>query len=197
MTGRPARGTATGTPRVALGEPPAGDAAVPDYVVADYTTALGARLRQIRGQQELTLQQVEERSNGRIKAVVLASYERGDRTVSVRRLAQLAEVYGVPVTALLPQDAVTPATAPGSEAAGQVPAPRLVIDLDRLAGIPSPRTEPLARYADSILRERGDYNGRVLTMRRDDVRSLSAIYDTSPHELADRLAEWGVLRSGS
>ncbi|HEY5336491.1 MAG TPA: helix-turn-helix transcriptional regulator, partial [Mycobacteriales bacterium] len=74
----------------------------------DYAKALGARLRAIRAQQGLSLHGVEEKSHGRWKAVVVGSYERGDRAVTVQRLAELAEFYGVPVAELLPAAAATP-----------------------------------------------------------------------------------------
>ena len=54
------------------------------------------------GQQGLSLHGVEEKSEGRWKAVVVGSYERGDRAVTVAKLAELAEFYGVPVAELLP-----------------------------------------------------------------------------------------------
>ena len=38
----------------------------------------------------------------------------------------------------------------------------------------------LLRYARSIQSQRGDYNGRVLSIRADDMRALAIIYDTSP-----------------
>jgi len=70
--------------------------------LSDYAKALGARLRAIRSQQGLSLHGVEEKSRGRWKAVVVGSYERGDRAVTVQRLAELADFYGVPVAELLP-----------------------------------------------------------------------------------------------
>src|SRR5205809_7583540 len=70
---------------------------------SDYAKSLGARLRSIRQQQGLSLQGVEEKSAGRWKAVVVGSYERGDRAVTVSRLAELAEFYRVPVAELLPE----------------------------------------------------------------------------------------------
>src|SRR5450432_2522741 len=71
-------------------------------MATDYARALGSRLRAIRTQQGMSLHGVEERSTGRWKAVVVGSYERGDRAVTVQRLAELADFYGVPVGALLP-----------------------------------------------------------------------------------------------
>src|SRR5690606_34902139 len=74
-------------------------------MTSDYAKQLGARLRAIRQQQGLSLQGVEEKSGGRWKAVVVGSYERGDRAVTVNRLAELAAFYRVPVSELLPEGA--------------------------------------------------------------------------------------------
>ncbi|MFD7891216.1 helix-turn-helix domain-containing protein, partial [Streptomyces albidoflavus] len=77
---------------------------------SEYAKQLGAKLRAIRTQQGLSLHGVEEKSQGRWKAVVVGSYERGDRAVTVQRLAELADFYGVPVQELLP--GTTPGGAP-------------------------------------------------------------------------------------
>ena len=71
-------------------------------MTTDYARALGSRLRAIRTQQGLSLHGVEEKSQGRWKAVVVGSYERGDRAVTVQRLAELADFYGVPVASCCP-----------------------------------------------------------------------------------------------
>lgn len=110
-------------------------------MASDYARALGARLRGIRTQQGLSLHGVEEKSEGRWKAVVVGSYERGDRAVTVQRLAELADFYGVPVQALLPDAAPT-----GSSE----PPPKLVLDLERLQSVPAEKAGPLARYAATI-----------------------------------------------
>ena len=157
---------------------------VGDEAPSSYGKALGARLRAIRTQQGLSLHGVEEKSRGRWKAVVVGSYERGDRAVTVQRLAQLADFYGVPVAELLPEG--VPA------AGGEVPA-RLVIDLEQLQALPDEQIGPLHRYAATIQSQRGDYNGRVLSIRQEDLRSLAVIYDKSPADLAEQLIEWGVL----
>ena len=41
---------------------------------------------------------------------------------------------------------------------------------------------------------RGDYNGKVLSVRADDLQTLSLVYDRSPGDLLDLLAGWGVVR---
>ena len=132
----------------------------------------------------MSLHGVEEKSGGRWKAVVVGSYERGDRAVTVQRLAELADFYGVPVQALLPDAAPT---GPGE------PPPRLVLDLERLMNVPAEKAGPLARYAQTIQSQRGDYNGKVLSIRADDLRSLAVIYDMPPSALVEQLIQWNVL----
>ena len=153
-------------------------------MASDYARALGARLRAIRQQQGLSLHGVEERSQGRWKAVVVGSYERGDRAVTVQKLAELADFYTVPVAELLPD---------ASPAAAAEPPQRLILDLERLGQVPAEKAGPLARYAAAIQAQRGDYNGRVLSIRQDDLRTLAVIYDEAPSQLADQLITWGVL----
>jgi transcriptional regulator with XRE-family HTH domain len=155
--------------------------------MSDYAKALGGRLRAIRTQQGLSLHGVEEKSQGRWKAVVVGSYERGDRAVTVQRLSELADFYGVPVSELLPEGAAIPSATE--------PAPRLVIDLEQLSTVPQQQSAPLARYAATIQSQRGDYNGRVLSIRQEDLRSLAVIYDASPSQLTEQLIGWGVLNA--
>jgi transcriptional regulator with XRE-family HTH domain len=153
----------------------------------DYARALGGRLRAIRQQQGLSLHGVERKSDGRWKAVVVGSYERGDRAVTVQRLSELAAFYGVPVAELLPGTAQAGAH---EDAAG-----RLVLDLEQLATIESSDALPLTRYAAAIQSQRGDYNGKVLSIRQDDMRMLAVIYDVSPQVLVDKFDAWGVIRT--
>src|SRR5690606_39325715 len=67
-----------------------------------YSRAVGERLRHIRRQKRLSLQQVEAISTQEFKASVLGAYERGERAISVPRLQRLAQFYKVPVDQLLP-----------------------------------------------------------------------------------------------
>ncbi len=153
--------------------------------MSEYAKALGARLRGVRTQQGLSLHGVQEKSMGRWKAVVVGSYERGDRAVTVQKLAELARFYGIPDGELLPDKAST--------AVPREPTTRLVIDLNQLSSLPADKAAPLARYAATIQSQRGDYNGRVLSIRAEDLRSLSVIYDASPRALTEELISWGVL----
>lgn len=150
---------------------------------SEYAKSLGARLRAIRQQQGLSLQGVEEKSGGRWKAVVVGSYERGDRAVTVARLAELADFYRVPVAELLPDGGGT-----RQESAGKI-----VLDLERLYEHTADELAPVARYARAIQQQRGDYNGRVLSIRANDLQALAIVYDTSPSGLVERFTELGVL----
>src|SRR5688572_1584703 len=71
----------------------------------NYARRVGERLRLIRKQKGLSLQEVEASSAQEFKASVLGAYERGERAISVPRLQRLAKFYTVPVDQLLPQDA--------------------------------------------------------------------------------------------
>src|SRR5215211_8608694 len=156
----------------------------PRGMTSDYARALGARLRASRTRQGLSLHGVEKKSKGRWKAVVVGSYERGDRAVTVQKLAELADFYGVPVPELLPE---------GRIPSGGEPATKIVINLERLQQLPVEKVGPLARYAATIQSQRGDYNGKVLSIRAEDLRSLAIIYDMTHGELTDQLIDWGVL----
>jgi transcriptional regulator with XRE-family HTH domain len=155
--------------------------------VTEYQRRLGSRLRAIRQQQGLTLQQVEELSEGKWKAVVVGSYERGDRAVSVAKLAELGEFYNVPVSELLPKEEIASAQSAG------VPG-RIMLDLRRLSRSDlDPELRPVSRFAHTIQLQRGDYNGNVLTIRGEDLRALSVIYGTDPDDLVIRLEDEGIL----
>jgi hypothetical protein len=55
----------------------------------------------------------------------------------------------------------------------------------------------LRRYVAMIQVQRQDFNGRVLTIRRDDLRAIACVLDT-PTELAtERLDQLGALFRGT
>lgn len=152
----------------------------------DRQLILGARLRRIRAQQGLSLAQVEERSAGRWKAVVVGAYERGDRAITIERLAALADFYDVPISHVLPQE---PCDDPG-EADGTI-----LLDLTRLADHDA-RTDAvgaIARFARRIQLQRGDHAGRVLTLRDADVRTIALAAGVEPTDLHAELRGQGLV----
>lgn len=60
-----------------------------------FAEVTGQVLREIRRARSLSLRHASARSSGRFKPSSLASYERGKRQISLERLFELAEVYGV------------------------------------------------------------------------------------------------------
>ena len=134
---------------------------------------LGARLRVVRRQRGLSLEQVESTSDQEFKGAVLGAYERGERSISVARLRRLARFYGVPVDLLL-SDQPDP-SAPGARllAGAQPSLERLVVDLLSLQSLSGPQDEMLQSYVRMIQLQRGDFNGRVLTLRAEDRRALA------------------------
>ena len=156
-----------------------------------YAIELGDRLRNVRQQQDLSLHDVEAASDGELKASVVGAYERGERAVSVSRLRTLAEFYRVPVSSLLPTSAGSSTTT--SRRSGE----RLVIDLTALEfdGVEAEEREVIERYVGAIQAQRGDYNGRVLTVRASDVRALAAVLDRDVPEFRENLTTVGVART--
>ena len=65
---------------------------------------VSARLRAIRISRSLSLSDVEALSKGGLKAVVLGSYERGARTLSVKRAITIAALYDVPLSQLFTEE---------------------------------------------------------------------------------------------
>ena len=148
-----------------------------------FSTEVGLRLRAVRRQRGLSLDDVERTSGGRWSASAVGAYERGFRNLTLPRLQELAGFYGVPMSVLLGE---TPAV----DEARAMPG-RIVLDLVALEELEEAR--PVARYARSIITERGDWNGRVLSIRKDDVRALCSMLRVQEPELMQRLDEWGAL----
>jgi transcriptional regulator with XRE-family HTH domain len=144
----------------------------------------------------LSLLAVEEASGREFKASVLGAYERGERIISVLRLQRLAQLYGVPVDQLLPRPASAGADLEAHPSSnGQHPAAAsqpVTIDLLRLAALDAPEKEVLHRYVSMIQIQRGDFNGRVITIRREDVSALGRVFERDEASMRSRLHDLGL-----
>ncbi|MBO58939.1 MAG: transcriptional regulator [Actinomycetota bacterium] len=161
-----------------------------------YRILVGERIRSIRKQKRLSLQEVESRSEAEFKASVLGAYERADRAISVPRLQRLAIFYNVPVDQLLPgEDALNELTESSfSSTDSDLNDRSIVIDLTKLSDSKAPESAVIDRYLKIIQVKRQDFNGRVLTIRRDDLQALAAIIGTTVEEAPQRLDDLNLLR---
>ena len=164
------------------------DRAEPEEVAESalpFSREVGVRLRAVRRQRRLSLDDVERASGGRWSASAIGAYERGFRNLSLPRLRELAEFYDVPMSMLLGEVDIRE----GSD--DRQGGSKLVLDLVALES--NDDATPILRYARSIVLDRGDWNGRVLSVRRDDVRALSSMLHISETELVQRLEAWNAV----
>lgn len=78
---------------------------------------LGGRLRTLRVERGLSLLDIERMSEGALKGVVIGSYERGDRNVTITRLSEIADFYNVRLADLISDLEPDPSPAREVEAA--------------------------------------------------------------------------------
>ena len=151
-----------------------------------YNEMVGARLRSIRKQRGLSLQDVQRLSSGEFKAAVVGAYERGERSLSLPRLHRLSQFFQVPITQFLPQEDAN------EGAMMSLPSGGVTIDLNRLEALTGSEAEIFDRFLRAIQMMRQDFNGKVLTIRRDDLRLLALLIDQSEDAFTQRLAELGL-----
>jgi len=108
---------------------------------------LGARIAQLRKDQDLTQVQLAERLG--IAQQTLAHYEVGRLRVAASMLPVLAQVLGTGVEELLGQ---RPAARNGAK---RGPAPRLQRQLERLSALPKPKQRAVMEVLESMLAQAG------------------------------------------
>ncbi|MBV8161922.1 MAG: helix-turn-helix domain-containing protein [Acidimicrobiia bacterium] len=160
----------------------------------DSARALGARLRAIREQRGWSLRDVHDASHGRFTGSAVGTYERGERGISVRRLSDLARLYGVPLERILPDSPVRHGGQGPRHAASEAGPEKVVIDLVALERQSEPPFGPVRRYIDAIKLRRGDFNGRVLSVRASDVWAMAAMAAVDPDTFISTLERLEVLR---
>ncbi|MDA8195858.1 MAG: transcriptional regulator [Actinomycetota bacterium] len=182
-----------------------------EEVVDGYAAAVGARLRAVRKHKKLSLQSVEAMSDQEFKASVLGAYERGERSISVPRLQRLAALYDVPIEQLLPKDqlptSVTAAQLDDFAATELILDPistpelsgrrgqgdsKFTIDLNKLNDVVGPERDVLRRYLGMIQVQRQDFNGRMITIRTDDLRVIGCIFELTLEQMSQRLDDLGL-----
>ena len=144
---------------------------------------LQTRMRLIRESQHLTLSQAARLSMGAISAIALGSYERGDRSVSARKLIQIANIYQVPISELF------------EPSRPQVSEKCVSMDLRKLVNSTEPSAKKVLGVVSNIARMRGDWNGEVISLRSQDIINMRIFTDISPEELQEILLVYGFPRS--
>ncbi|MEO8363967.1 MAG: helix-turn-helix domain-containing protein [Ilumatobacteraceae bacterium] len=154
-----------------------------------FTRLIGERLRNIRQQKNLSLNEVEQQSEDEFKASVLGAYERGERSISVIRLDRLAQFYGVTVDQLLPRD---PRRVEDKQQATGAPT-KLRIDVTKLLLLKDDKFKLLASFLRLIQVQRQDFNGKVITVREHDIRAIAVMLDVNVDRVGTVLAELDLL----
>jgi transcriptional regulator with XRE-family HTH domain len=150
-------------------------------------TDICRKLRSLRKAQSLSLADVESLSKGRIKAVVLGSYERGSRTLSVKRALEIAALYGIPAAELFREHI----EAPNSRHQAHI------IDLRKLKSVNNSSLYPLVLFCSEIQRRREDWNGEVISLRHSDFDFLAITSRASVENLEDLLTHEHILITGN
>lgn len=158
-------------------------------MTAPYNDKVGDRLRSIRRQRGLSLQEVQRLSGGEFKAAVVGAYERGERSLSLPRLQRLSQFFQVPISHFLPQDEAAAA----ARTMEPLPAGGVTIDLNRLERLSGTEAVVFTRFLRSIQIMRQDFSGKVLTIRRDDLRLLALLIDQSETAFSERLSDVGLI----
>jgi transcriptional regulator with XRE-family HTH domain len=166
-----------------------------------HARVVGSRLRAVRHQMDLSLQDVEDMSKRVIRASVLGSYERGDRAINVPRLQRLAKFYDVPIDQLLPDDDEASPRRSDAQDTGHPPGPshtarvgqqKMPIDLTRLRAGAGPDHFVLQRFVGMIQVRRQDFNERVITLRSTDLRAIACFLGGTVEALGRRLEDLGL-----
>ena len=124
---------------------------------------IGRRMRAARKKRGWTI--AEMATIGKIKAVVIGSYERGSRNMPISRLGEVARILGVDVAYLL-----------GQPLGRQDSALVLTLDLRAISRPSFTNPDRLAlvvSYCAGIVKKRSDWNGEVLSIRESDLLNMS------------------------
>ena len=144
------------------------------------------RLRSIRRSRGWTLHDVEKRSGGSIKAVVMGSYERGTRAISLARALELANLFAMPIADLLGE----PSPVHDFNLEPQRFDQRRVSSL--VAEGSDGKFAQLHNFLIAISQRRGDWNGEILTLRGSDIDTLTLLLEMSQGELLRWLGQWQI-----
>lgn len=159
----------------------------PEEALSD--TVVGTRLRKARLARGMSLKAVEAALSREISATTLSAYERGEHAITVVRLCRLADLYGVPLEAL-----VDPTGEDGPGPTSQSTGADVRLDLRRLQLASGQEVEVVARLVDAVQNRRRRNSMESMSLRREDLVTAAATVEQSLESFVDRLRDAGVLR---
>jgi transcriptional regulator with XRE-family HTH domain len=141
-----------------------------------------SRIRAARLSRGWSLAEFATRSAGTITAVAMGSYERGGRTLSTPKLLTICRVLEISLVHLLASDQeLTP---------GRI-TDRHIYDLRLLQALPhSSEKNHLLCYIREIIKERGDWKGEVISLRKGDIENLERIFAASEEIRSENYLAW-------
>jgi len=138
-------------------------------------------IRELRRKKGLTLKECEERSRGRFKAVVMGSYERGARAISLERLQEIADFYEVPIQYFF------------NSKNGESTTRNFTFDLRKMKSYSYTEEgfERVKKLISHFISKRGDWNGEIFSIRQGDGDMLTAV--SGDREIIAKLEFHGYL----
>ena len=148
--------------------------------------SVAARLRTIRKSRGWTLHDIESRTAGSIKAVVMGSYERGTRAISLARALELANLFAIPISDLLNEPNLRSDENPRFRRFDQRRIGKLLSENE------DERLVKLNNFLVAIAQRRGDWNGEILSLRSSDLDTLTLILEMSQNQLINWLRQENI-----
>lgn len=146
--------------------------------------SVALRLRALRKARGWTLHDIETKSHGSIKSVVMGSYERGSRAISLARCLELANLFTIPIAELLapPEDQITKS----------LEIERFDLRQSAVLAMKGGEFRSLHNFLIAIAQRRGDWNGEILTLRSTDLDILTLLLAMNRSQLGQWLTQWKI-----
>jgi len=146
---------------------------------------IAAAIKGVRRAKGMTLKEVEEKSGGVWKAVVIGSYERCDRALSVKKAINLANFYQVPLDELLGLN-IDKKTQTRE---------KITLDIRATNNQRSNDAELISvrNFATLICARRRDWNGEVLSIRNSDLATIGLLINKDEATAYDWLVGKNLL----
>ena len=146
---------------------------------------IAAAMKSVRRGKGMTLLDVETKSGGIWKAVVIGSYERCDRALSIKKAINLANFYQVPLNELL-----------GLGSQSKIPSrEKITLDIRATSNSDSQENDvkSLRNFATLICAKRQDWNGEVLSIRTSDLTTIGLLLNMDETTTYSWLSSRGML----